>query len=130
MGKIASTASAHSDQLRGLQDTVEKMSTTVEATASRVTELESTVSGRSDVISTMEAEMLAVKREVSTLKDRCEDLEARSRNCSVRITGPKEGRENGKRMSDCSTSAERDIGPRQTTALGPSASQSLQQAHR
>lgn len=50
--------------------------------------------------STMEAEMLAVKREVSTLNERYEDLEPRSRHCSVRITGAKEGRENGKRMSD------------------------------
>ena len=60
MGKISSTASAHSDQFRRLQDTVERMSTTVEATANRVTELESAVSGHSDAIGTLEAEMLAV----------------------------------------------------------------------
>lgn len=36
--KIASTASAYSVQLCGLQDTVEKMSATVEATAGRVLE--------------------------------------------------------------------------------------------
>lgn len=100
MEKIASTASAHSVQLRGLQDTVEKMNATVEATAGRVTELESAVSGHSDAISTLEAEMLAVKREMSTLKERCEDLEARSRRCNVRIMGVKEGRENGERLSD------------------------------
>lgn len=100
MGKISSTASAHSDQLRGLQDTVEKMRTTVEATTNRVTELESAVSGHSDAISTLEAEMLAVKGEMSTLKERCEDLEARSRRCNVRIMGVKEGREVGERMSN------------------------------
>lgn len=61
MEKILSTVSAHADQLRGLQDTVEKMNIMVEATASRVTELESVVNGQSDAISTLEAEMLSVK---------------------------------------------------------------------
>ena len=70
MGKISSTASAHSDQFRRLQDTVERMSTTVEATANRVTELESAVSGHSDAIGTLEAEMLAVSELWEWRRDR------------------------------------------------------------
>lgn len=99
MEKNSSTVSAHSDQLRGLGDTLEKMRTMVEATTNQVTELEVAVSGHSDAIIILEAEMLAVKREMSTLKERCEDLEVRSNHCNVRIVGVKEGREDGQRMS-------------------------------
>ncbi|KAL7379598.1 hypothetical protein ABVT39_002054 [Epinephelus coioides] len=80
MGKIASTVSAHSDQLRGLQDTVEGW--------------------RLQRAGTLETEMLAVKRQVSTLKEQCEDLEARSCRCNVRIMRVKEGWKNGEKMSD------------------------------
>ena len=63
---------------------MERMSATGVATVSWVTELESAVSGHSNAISPLEAEVLAVKREVSTLKERCEDMEAMSSHRSFR----------------------------------------------
>lgn len=78
---------------------VEKVDKRVEATESRVSELEEEVSGRSDSFAAMEADVSGMKKELATLRDRCEDLEARSRRCNVRITGVKEGREHGKHPS-------------------------------
>lgn len=37
---------------------------------------------------------------MSTLRERCKDLEVRSRHCNVRIMGVKEGREDDERMSN------------------------------
>lgn len=75
---------------------VEKVGKRVEATESRVLALEVEISGHSDAFATMEADVSGMKKELATLRDHCEDLEARSRRCNVCITGVKEGREHGK----------------------------------
>ncbi len=72
----------------------------MEATARQVTELEAAVSGHSNSITTLETKMLAMKREMSTRKERWEDLEARSCCCNIQIIGVKEGRENRGRMTN------------------------------
>lgn len=38
-----------------------------------------------------------MRKEISTLTDRAEDLEAQSRRCNIRVVGVREGRESGKR---------------------------------
>lgn len=43
--------------------------------------------------------MAHMKKELAEVKAKCEDSEARSRRCNVRITGIKEGRENGQQPS-------------------------------
>ncbi|KAJ3600871.1 hypothetical protein NHX12_031845 [Muraenolepis orangiensis] len=47
----------------------------------------------------MTSDVTGMKKELATLRDRCEDLEARSRRCNIRIIGVKEGREHGKHPS-------------------------------
>lgn len=83
-----------------LLDAVEKTDKLVEAAESRVSELEVEVSGCSDLFAAMEADVSGMKKELATLRDRCEDLEARLRRCNVCITGVKEGREHGKHPSE------------------------------
>lgn len=107
MAKMEEKATAQSADLRSqigqiqteLRCAVDQVVKRMEATESRVSELEAEVSGRSDSFATMEADVSQMKKELVTLRDRCEDLEARSRRCNIRITGVKEGREHGKHPS-------------------------------
>lgn len=71
-----------------------------EALDKRVVALESAASSHSDLIANLERDMANVRRELTTLRARNEDLEARSRRNNLRITGIKERREDGKRTTD------------------------------
>ena len=71
-----------------------------EALDKRVVALESAADGHSDLIAALERDMANVRRELATQKARNEDLEARSRRNNLRITGIKERREDGKRMTE------------------------------
>lgn len=71
----------------------------LDETENRTAELESGVNAHSDAIAALESDMSHLKKEMLSLKAKCEDLEGRSRRCNVRITGIKEGRENGRQPS-------------------------------
>lgn len=62
--------------------------------------LESAAESHSDLIAALERDMANVRRELTTQKARNEDLEARSHRNNLRITGIKERREDGKRVTD------------------------------
>lgn len=108
IAKIEENAAAQSvelcsqvEQLRTeLRNAVERVNTRVEAAEERVTGLESAMGGYSDSITTLEKEFTVMKKELAVLKERSEDLEARSRRSNIRITGIKEGREHGKRITE------------------------------
>uniref|UniRef100_A0A3P9IB65 L1 transposable element RRM domain-containing protein n=1 Tax=Oryzias latipes TaxID=8090 RepID=A0A3P9IB65_ORYLA len=95
MTTIANTIKTHSDQLVELQGSLEKIECKIQDTTGRVTDLETAAAAHSDSIHAMQADMGAMKKELAFLKDRCEDLETRSRRCNLRIMGVKEGREDG-----------------------------------
>ncbi|XP_049889985.1 uncharacterized protein LOC126383499 [Epinephelus moara] len=107
MAKMEEKATAQSAELRSqigqiqteLRCAVEQVDKRMEAAEGRVSELEAEVSGRSDSFASMEADVSVMKKELATLRDRCEDLEARLRRCNIRIMGVKEGREHGKHPS-------------------------------
>ncbi|KAK1892080.1 LINE-1 type transposase domain containing protein 1 [Dissostichus eleginoides] len=82
-----------------LRSVVEQVNKKIEVTEGRVSELDAVVSSHSDSITCMTSDVTAMKKELATLRDRCEDLEARSRRCNIRIIGVKEGREHGKHPS-------------------------------
>ncbi|KAF3844369.1 hypothetical protein F7725_007532 [Dissostichus mawsoni] len=82
-----------------LRSVVEQVNKRIEVTEGRVSELEAEVSNHSDSITCMTSDVTGMKKELATLRDRCEDLEARSRRCNIRIIGVKEGREHGKHPS-------------------------------
>lgn len=75
---------AHSAELRSqvdqLQTEVRSAIAKVEAAEKRVTELETVMGDHSDAITVLENDITAIKRELteSLLKERSEDLEARS----------------------------------------------------
>lgn len=69
-------------ELRCVLDQANKQ---MEVAESRVSELEAEVSGCSDSFAAMEADVCQMRKELVTLRDRCEDLEARSRRCNVCI---------------------------------------------
>lgn len=62
--------------------------------------LESAADSHSDLIAALERDMANVRRELATQTARNEDLEARSCRSNLHITGIKERREDGKRMTD------------------------------
>ncbi|KAI4821137.1 hypothetical protein KUCAC02_029085 [Chaenocephalus aceratus] len=80
---------------------VEQVNKRIEVTEGRVSELEAEVSNHLDSITCMTSDVDMKKELQATLRDRCEDLEARSRRCNIRIIGVKEGREHGKHPSQC-----------------------------
>lgn len=89
------------DQLRiELRSAVEHVNARVEAAEERVTGLESAMGRHSDSITTLEKEFNVIKKDLDALRERTEDLEARSRRSNIRITGVKEGREHGKRITE------------------------------
>uniref|UniRef100_A0A3B4UUN6 Integrase core domain-containing protein n=1 Tax=Seriola dumerili TaxID=41447 RepID=A0A3B4UUN6_SERDU len=90
---------ANTEELEQARIVSQPLNNLIEAAESRVSELEVEVSGPSDSFAAMEADVSGMKKELATLKDRCENLEVRSRPCNVRITGVKEGREHGKHPS-------------------------------
>lgn len=90
---------------------------------SRTAELESGVNAHSDAIAALESDMSHLKKELVSLKAKCEDLEGRSRRCNVRITGIKEGRENGQQPS-------RYVADMLKDALGLEKPPCLDRAHR
>lgn len=108
IAKIEEKAAAQSvelcsqvDQLRTeLRSAVDYVNARVEAAEGRVTELESALGGDFDSITTLEKEFSVMKKELAILRERSEDLEARSRRSNIRITGVKEGREHGKRITE------------------------------
>ncbi len=108
IAKIEEKAAAQSDELCSqidqlrteLRSAVEHVNSRVEAVEERVTGLESALGGYSDSITTLEKEFNIMKKELSLLRERSEDLEARSRCSNLRITGIKEGREHGKRITE------------------------------
>lgn len=107
VAKMEEKAPAQSEELRfqigqiqtELRSAVDKINERMKATENRVSELEAEVSGRSGSLDAMTADVSQMKKELVTLRDRCEDLEVRSRRCNVRLTRVKEGRENGKHPS-------------------------------
>ncbi|KAF3850511.1 hypothetical protein F7725_012283, partial [Dissostichus mawsoni] len=82
-----------------LRSVVEQVNKKIEVTEGRVSELDAEVSSHLDSITCMTSDITGMKKELATLRDRCEDLEARSRRCNIRIIGVKEGREHGKHPS-------------------------------
>lgn len=89
------------DQLRAeLKLANENAAARSEALDKRVVTLESAANSHSDSIAALERDVANMQRDLATLKARNEDLEARSRRCNLRVTGIKEGRENGKRLTD------------------------------
>ena len=104
MAKIEEKALAQSTELRSqvaqiqteLRNAVEKADKRTEAVESRVSELEDGVDRHADTLTSVESDINEMKKELATLRVRCEDQEARSRRCNIRITGVKEGREHGK----------------------------------
>ena len=108
MTKMEEKATAQSEELRSqvtqirteLRGAVEKVNKRIESTEGQVSELQAEVSSHSDSIASMESNVNSMKRELAVLRDRCEDLEARSRRCNIRITGVKEGCEHGKHPSE------------------------------
>lgn len=99
MATLTTTAKVHTDKLQELQCALGKIESKIDDTMGRVAELETATATHSDSIHAMEVDISAMKQELATLKIRCEDLEARSRRCNLRIVGVKEGREEGKLMS-------------------------------
>ena len=87
---LATMAKLHTDKLQELQNTLGKIESKIDDTMGRVAELETVTAAHSDSIHTMKADIVAMKKELATLKDRCEDLEARSRHCNLCIMGVKE----------------------------------------
>lgn len=83
-----------------LRNVVGKINTRLDSIESRTTDLESGVSAHSDIITGLESDVLKMKEDLATLKAKYEDLEARSRRSNLRVTGVKEGRENGKPPSE------------------------------
>lgn len=88
-------------QIEALQGEFKKANEIAEARRAvlegRVASLEEAANEQSDTVTALEQEVSRMKKDISTLKDRAEDLEARSRRCNIRVVGVREGRENGKR---------------------------------
>ena len=63
----------------------------------RVAHLETVAGEQSDAITALENEVTRMKKEITMLKDRAEDLEAMSRRCNIGVVGVGEGQESGKR---------------------------------
>lgn len=82
-----------------LRNVTDKLNKRLDKLESHTSELENGVTANANSIATMESDLSGMKKELSLLRARCEDLEARSRRCNVRITGVKEGREQGKHPS-------------------------------
>ncbi|KAL3051929.1 hypothetical protein OYC64_002035 [Pagothenia borchgrevinki] len=107
LAKIEEKAIAQSAELQiqttqiwtELRSVVEQVNKRIEVTEGRVSEREAAVSSHSDSITCMTSDVTGMKKELATLRDRCEDLEARSRRCNIRIIGVGEGREHGKHPS-------------------------------
>jgi len=96
---MATMATTVKEKLQELQNALGKMESKIEDTTGRVLELETAAATHSDSIHTWEVDIVAMKKKLAILKDRCEDLEARSRQCNLRIMGVKEGCEDGKLMT-------------------------------
>ncbi|KAL7841142.1 hypothetical protein SRHO_G00248330 [Serrasalmus rhombeus] len=137
LAKIDEKASAQAAELRDqigklqaeLGNALEQVKTRVEATETRMVELEASVSGHSDFIVSVEKDMLTLRKELATLKDRCEDLEARSRRSNLRIMGMKEGREGGKKLTQFVANLLKDVLNLETPPLLDRAHRSLRKAH-
>ena len=85
MAKMEEKATAQSAELRiqigqfwtELRCAVEQVDKRMEAAETGVSELEAEVSGRSDWFAAMEADVSIRKKELTTLRDRCKNLEVR-----------------------------------------------------
>ena len=66
----------------------------------KVTSLEVAATDHSDSITTLTCEVNQMKTEMQRLKEKNEDLEARSRRSSIRVTGVREHREDGRCPTD------------------------------
>lgn len=94
ISKIEEKAAAQSnelciqiDQLRmELRSAIEHVSVRMEAAEKRLTGLESALGGHLDSITTLEKEFNVMKKELALLRERSEDLEARSRHSNLCIT--------------------------------------------
>lgn len=90
--------SASVDQLRReLQQATEAAKADNLTLGKQVASLEGATSDHSDSITRLEKDMSVMKKQIDNLKAQNDDLEARARRCNLRITGIKEGREEGKR---------------------------------
>uniref|UniRef100_A0AAV2JHZ2 Uncharacterized protein n=1 Tax=Knipowitschia caucasica TaxID=637954 RepID=A0AAV2JHZ2_KNICA len=118
--KIDKKANQTQEELRSAVGTINKR---LDDNETRTTDLEVGVSTNADAIAALESEVLNMKKDLITLKARCEDLEARSRRCNIRVTGVKEGREHGKHPSQFVATLLKD-------ALGLDKSPCLDRAHR
>ena len=89
----------------------------------KVSTVEQTLSGHSDDITALIADVAMLKKEVISLDERNQDLEARSRRGNLRITGVRERREHGKRVSEFVSQLLKD-------SLGLETAPRLDRAHR
>lgn len=96
--KKAESQNARIDQLRrDLQQATEATKAENATLGKQVSSLETARSVHSDSITQLENDMVGIKKQIDILTACNEDLEAHSRRCNLRVTGIKEGRENGMR---------------------------------
>lgn len=89
------------DNLRAeIKQANDKADAKIVALETRFEGLETAVNDQSDKITALEREMIVVLKDLATQKARNEDLESRGRRFNLRITGIKEGREDGARQTD------------------------------
>ncbi|KAK7910431.1 hypothetical protein WMY93_015115 [Mugilogobius chulae] len=69
-----------------LRNAIGKINKRLDDTETRTTDLENGVSAHSEMIAALESEVTTMKKDLATLKARCDNLEARSRRCNIRIT--------------------------------------------
>lgn len=96
-GKIESVVGSLRTEISSVREeftsTTSALQTTVDSHANRLTEVENSAVFCGDSVHDLRNAVATLTREVSSLKNKCEDLESRSRRNNVRVIGLKEGAE-------------------------------------
>ena len=94
----------------------------------RTASLEVAANAHSDTIANLEQQVCELKKEVTILKAKAEDIEGRARRCNLRVIGIKEGREYGSKTSDFIASLLHDVLKLDTRPVIDRAHRTLQRA--